>query len=111
MNIKIPKSFRVGGQLMTVEMPYEVEDKLGTCCVANGYVKIGKNSNGKPQTHSSCVNTFVHEAVHVILDTMGRGDLSQDEHFVCTFAGFATELLYSISEFYEQDIPDNGGDR
>lgn len=29
-------------------------------------------------------------------DTMGRGDLSQDETFVSTFAGFATEGIVSI---------------
>ncbi len=42
------------------------------------------------------LNTYIHECIHVILDTMGMDDLSGDEKFVSTFAGFATEGIVSI---------------
>ena len=45
--------------------------------------------------------------VHAILDTMGRADLSNDEAFVSSFAGFATEGIVSILKqktSYEKSI-------
>lgn len=94
--VVIPSSFRVGGQLIEVTIPEELDEKLGQCCVSEGYVKIADKYNGKPQSETCKTNTFVHEVIHCILDTMGRGDLSGDEVFVNTFAGFATEILYSM---------------
>ena len=32
------------------------------------------------------MDTFYHEKVHIILDTMGERELSQNEKFVDTFA-------------------------
>ena len=62
----------------------------------NGYIKIATNVDGTIQTESSKLNTYIHECVHVILDNMGRDDLSSNEAFVSTFAGFATEGIVSI---------------
>lgn len=39
------------------------------------------------------MNTFFHELIHVILDNMGEKELSANEKFVCTFAGFLTESM------------------
>lgn len=111
MDIKIPKNFRVGGQLINVDLVEDLEENLGTCCVSQCLIQIANKYHGKPQAESCRVNTFVHEVVHSILDTMGRRDLSDDEVFVNCFASFVTEIFVSINEFYEQDIPDNGGNR
>ena len=64
---------------------------LGRCYVAKGQVLINTE-----QTDSSKRNTFFHEMVHSILDTMGRDDLSQDESFVCSFSGFLMEVHNSV---------------
>lgn len=93
---KLPSSIRVGGQLLNVEMTEELNGKLGVCGVAVGYIKISEMFQGKRQSESCKVNTFIHECVHCILDTMGRDDLSSDEVFVNTFASFATEILFSM---------------
>lgn len=94
--MELPKKIQIGGQVLTTEMCDELGGKLGKCCAYNGYIRIATNIDGCIQTESSKFNTYVHECVHIILDTMGRGDLSQDEVFVSSFAGFATEGLVSI---------------
>ena len=94
--MKIPKRIQVGGQQVDVEIVDKIMGKLGICSVAGGYIKISKEFDGTPQSESSQYNTFIHEVIHCILDTMGRGDLSGDETFVSTFAGFATEVITSI---------------
>lgn len=101
MNMIIPDSLRVGGQDMAVSYPNDMEGKLGQCCLSAGYIKIAKTFDGKEQSHSSMLNTFYHELVHSILDTMGRDDLSQDEVFVSSFSSFLVEAILSYK--YKQD--------
>ena len=94
---KIPTRYNVGGQLIEVtEIERFEDDKLGECCVAEGFVKIAKTFRGRVHTESSKFNTFCHELTHTILDTMGRTDLSEDEVFVNSFAGFLTESLTTM---------------
>ena len=94
--MELPKKIQIGGQVLTTEMCNELGGQLGRCCLCKGYIRIATNIDGCIQTESSKFNTYVHECIHAILDTMGRGDLSQDEVFVSSFAGFATEELVSI---------------
>lgn len=101
--MKIPKKFRVGGQLIEVETPEKIEDsKLGDVCVARGTLRIAQNFDGDKQSESSKENTFVHELLHAILDTMGKGELSRDETFVSTFAGFLLEAIHSMEEDWRE---------
>lgn len=101
--MKLPDYFRVGGQLLKVEHPKELEGaELGTCCVAEGSIKIADTFRGKEQSESSKANTFFHELTHCILDTMGRDDLSADESFVNTFASFMNEAYFTMG-YYETE--------
>ena len=94
--MKIPKRVNVGGQEMLVENVEHLEGSLGECCVGAGYIRIADVFKEKHQSQSSKENTFVHELVHAILDTMGRDDLSKDEVFVSCFSGFLVEALNSM---------------
>ena len=94
--MKLPKEIQIAGQVLTTQICDELGGKLGRCCCYNGYIKIATNVDGSTQTESSMLNTYIHECVHAILDTMGRSDLSDDETFVSSFAGFATEGIVSI---------------
>lgn len=94
--MELPKEIQIGGQILVTQICKELGGKLGKACVYNGYIKIATNVDGTLQTESSMLNTYVHECIHTILDNMGRDDLSQDEAFVSTFAGFATEGIVSI---------------
>ena len=69
-------------------------DNLGLCCVAQGVIEIAKTFKGRTQSDSVKLNTFFHELTHSILDTMGEFDLSKNEKFVNTFAGFLTEAMH-----------------
>ena len=94
--MELPKEIQIGGQVLTTQICEELGGRLGKCCCYNGYIKIAANVDGSIQTESSMLNTYIHECVHAILDTMGRSDLNNDEAFVSTFSGFATEGIISI---------------
>ena len=94
---KIPKRFHVGGQDIEVFIVENLPcDKMGECTLWNGNISIAKTYKGYPQTKSSQNNTFYHELVHSILDTMGEYELSNNENFVCAFSGFLTEAIRSF---------------
>ena len=63
--------------------------------VAEGVLRIADNFNNLKQCESSKINTFIHEIVHGILDTMGESELSGNEKFVSTFSSL---LIDSIEE-------------
>lgn len=101
--MRIPKKIRIGGQSIEVTQPTTIEDgNLGECRLANGLIKIAETYNGIKQSPSSKENTYWHEVTHCILDTMGRSDLSKDETFVCSFAGFLTECYHSMEEDWKK---------
>ena len=92
----IPDKIRIGGQEISVVKEERLDyNKLGTICVAEGVLRIADNFNNLKQCESSKINTFIHEIVHGILDTMGESELSGNEKFVCTFSSL---LIDSIEE-------------
>ena len=102
--MKIPKKIRIGGQTIEVSQLNCIDGgKLGECRLGDGFIRIAEHFNGAKQSESSKVNTYWHEVTHCILDTMGRGDLSQDETFVSCFSGFITECYISMEEDWEND--------
>ena len=108
--MKLPRRIRIGGQELDIVYQHDLEGNLGKCCLANGVIKIAMTFNGMEQSPSSMSNTFWHEVTHAILDTMGENDLSSNEKFVCGFAGFLTECVYSMGESYLEESlnePDN----
>lgn len=96
-NFEIPSNYIVGGQNIEVSYPKEIKgDKLGEVCILGGFLHIAETSDSIAQSKSSMENTFVHELVHSVLDTMGEFELSRDEKFVCCFSGFLLEALKSF---------------
>lgn len=99
----IPDQIQVGGQDVKVEFVETIEGGLlGECMISSGYLKIANNGKGYTQSNTSKLNTFVHECVHLILDTMGESEMSGNERFVNSFAGYATEIIRSIIKQKEQ---------
>lgn len=93
-NNKIPRCLNVGGQTISVNIKDRLEsDKLGECCVAEARIDIAKTFNGREQAFTTQLNTFYHELVHCILDTMGENDLSGNEKFVSCFSSFLCEAM------------------
>ena len=93
-NNKIPLCLNVGGQTISVNIKDRLEDdKLGACCVAEARIDIAKTFNGREQAFTIQLNTFYHELVHCILDTMGENELSGNEKFVSCFSSFLCEAM------------------
>ena len=95
--MKIPSKIRIGGQDIEVCVVDRIEDeKLGQMCVAEGKLLIADNFSTRRQNDTSKVNTFVHEVVHGVLDTMGETELSGNEKFVLTFSPFIEDVIEEI---------------
>ena len=95
--MKIPSKIRIGGQDIDVCVVDRIEDeKLGQVCVAEGKLLIADNFSTRKQSDTSKVNTFVHEVVHGVLDTMGETELSGNEKFVLTFSSLIVDVIEDI---------------
>ena len=93
----IPDKIRIGGQDISVVNKEHLDvDELGNICLAEGVLKIADNCNNRKQCESSKINTFIHEVVHGVLDTMGEFELSKNEKFVCTFASLLVDTIEEI---------------
>lgn len=94
-HVEIPPIISVGGVLIEVKQVERCEDNnLGECCTAKGEIEIADKWDGnKLQCQDSKRQTFYHEVVHCILDTMGENELSKNEKFVCTFSSFLNEAM------------------
>ena len=104
-NFRFPSAYYVGGQRIDVSLvDYLSKNRLGTSSVCCGEIKIANKVNeGRDQSPSSKLNTFWHEVVHTILDTMQENELSANEKFVGVFSSMLCEIIQS-SEF-ENDRP------
>lgn len=95
--MEIPGKIRIGGQDIDVCIVERIEgDKLGQICVAEGKMLIADNFSTSKQSESSKVNTFIHEVVHGILDTMGENEMSENEKLVSTFSSFLVDVIEEI---------------
>ena len=108
-NFRLPSAYYVGGQRIEVSfVDYLSNDRLGTSSVCCGDIEIAnKVHDGKDQSPSSKFNTFWHDVVHTILDTMQENELSANEKFVGVFSSMLCEVLNSFE--YGQD--ETSGDR
>ena len=118
-DFKYPSAFYVGGQRIEVSfVDHLPNDNLGTALVSNnrlgissvcyGYIKIAdKVQDDIHQSPSSKFNTFWHEVVHTILDTMQEDELSENEKFVGVFSSMLCEVLNS----FEYGHDETSGDR
>ena len=95
--MKIPNRIRIGGQDINVCIKDRlVNEKLGMICLASGELKIAEKFYDSKQSESSKINTFIHEVVHGVLNTMGENKLSSDEKFVTTFASLLVDVIEEI---------------
>ena len=95
--MKILSKIRIGGQDVEIRIVDHIEDeKLGQICMAEGKLLIADNFSTRKQSESSKANTFIHEVVHGILDTMGENELSGNEKYVSTFSSFMVDVIEEI---------------
>lgn len=98
MEFRIPDRFELGGIDITVEKLQVIpnSDFLGQCSIAEGLIQIAEEATGIKQCETAKLQTFFHELVHGILDTMEERELSKNEKFVNTFSSFLTGAIRSM---------------
>ena len=107
-NFRFPSAYYVGGQRIEVSFVEHIpNDHLGTSSVCCGEIKIANKVNeGRDQSPSSKLNTFWHEVVHTILDTMQENELSANEKFVGVFSSMLCEVLNSFEYGQDETVGD-----
>ena len=107
-NIKhwIPTYCELGGQEIqtVIDADKTNSQTLGYSVPTNGTINICKTVQGIKQTHSISQNTYFHELVHLILQTIGEMELNDNEKFVQNFGTvmfefFRTAKWCRIEEF------------
>ena len=102
--MKIPSKIRIGGQDLNISIKeHLVDEKLGTMCLASGELGIAEKFYDSKQSESSKINTFIHEVVHGVLNTMGENKLSSDEKFVTTFASLLVDVIEEIVKVNKEE--------
>ena len=87
--MKIPKKFKVFAS--TINVTYDNtrlsnEGILGDCSYTDSKIAICSNYKGEPINKCGITDTFYHEKIHIILDSMGEHELSKNEKFVEVFS-------------------------
>ena len=86
----IPDSFQLGAHTIKVQRDAKMKDAYGLWYEQKKLIKLAKS---KPDwSEHFALQVFWHEACHAILEHIGRGDLSQDEHFVDGLSEALTQL-------------------
>jgi hypothetical protein len=85
----IPKSFRLFGTTVDVVFDNNSLNQLsavGGSAWVQSKITLTDTHKGEKVSEDVIEDTFYHEKVHAILDSMGKHDLSQDEEFVNVFS-------------------------
>jgi len=83
----IPKKFKLGAiEYIVKVVKYIAERVMGECSISKKEILISETHNNNKIPELGMEQTLYHEVVHVILDEIGRDDLSLDETFVQSFS-------------------------
>ena len=81
------KKFTLGAIEYNVSVVPHIRNRvMGECCIINKEIEIADTSHSIKSQKGGMEQTLYHEVVHVILDEIGRDDLSSDETFVQSFS-------------------------
>lgn len=83
----IPKSFKIFAHTIKIKKVKSLkdenkEDLLGEADLINNIIKLVDNEKSFPMENSQKEQVFFHEFAHIMFDSIGRNDLSQDETLV-----------------------------
>lgn len=87
--IKIPKSFKLFGTTINVVVDttkMNNDNRLGECSFYEAKITLGDTIRSNKINEEVMMDTFYHEKVHLILDSMNKNELSSDEDFVEVFS-------------------------
>jgi hypothetical protein len=100
MEMKIPTSFQLHGQTITVVQVDHIGSEngtLGEARMAKNEIAIQNNANGFTRISTQVEQTLLHEIVHFILNHMGQDELCGEEQFVDGFAHLLHQALTTMT--------------
>ena len=89
MKRKIPSSFKLYATTITVDFDDKAMNEqgiLGESDYVKGRIRLAKSNKLQDLSYDAILDTFYHEKVHMILDTMREDGLSGNEKFVEQFS-------------------------
>lgn len=97
--MEIPKEFYIGGLKYNVVFDNEEcikERMFGQMNCHTNKITLSNKSNQGDLPKDLVEQTFIHEAVHGILETMQEHELNGNEKFVNTFSTFLHQLIKQL---------------
>jgi hypothetical protein len=102
--MKIPKSFKLFGSTVTVEMnnaECDKEDAYGAARFKINVIYLRDNAHGESIDKTEIESTFLHEVIHFIFTKLGYDELSEDEKLVEQFSKALHQVL-TTQEYIER---------
>jgi len=87
--LEIPKSFQLFGTTVNVVFnnnSLNQQSAVGTSEWVQSRITLTDVHKGEKVSEEVIDDTYYHEKVHIILDAMGKHNLSRDEEFVNVFS-------------------------
>jgi hypothetical protein len=87
--MKIPKSFKLFATTINIVVENQRCNDMGVYGAADygsAEIILSTHEEGVELADDRKLDTFYHEKVHIILDSMNKPELSKDEQFVDVFA-------------------------
>lgn len=97
--MKIPDGFQLGAHKITVRKNLRMKNCYGEWFTHKKEIHLARPK--KDWSEFFAFQVFIHEAVHAVLETMGRQDLSENEAFVDGLSEAITQVLLT-SKFKDQ---------
>jgi hypothetical protein len=104
--IRIPNSFKLLGQTITVEVADHLASHNGTLGEARAIqnsILLQRNVDGFPIPETQKEHILLHEIFHLILGAMGQEELAGEESFIDLLAGLTHQVLSTME--YEDKKP------
>lgn len=86
---KIPKRFKLFGSTINIVWDNKLmnqKENYGEAHYSQSKIILSHTHGVEPLSQDKILDTYYHEKVHLILDTMNEKELSRNERFVDVFA-------------------------
>lgn len=91
----IPNHCELGGVEFSTIIKENSENagNLGSSSIINGEISIQNKNYGRNLSHTQIQNTYFHELAHMLVEMIGRNDLTTDETFVQNLGNVLFEFM------------------
>lgn len=94
--MKIPKSFKLFGSTITVEMnniECDKKESYGAARFKSNAIYLTNEAHGRDIDETEIESTFLHEVIHFIFTRLGYDELGDDEKLVKQFSKALHQVL------------------